>query len=56
MKVTRVGIDLAKEVFPIPCGVDGHGKTLLRRKLRRSEDDEVLQGSVRCLIGLEACY
>ena len=54
MKVTRVGIDLAKEVFQIH-GVDGHGKTLLRRKLRRSEMMKFFKGLSACLIGLEAC-
>lgn len=54
MKVTRVGIDLAKEVFQIH-GVDGHGKTLLRRKLRRSEMMKFFKGLPVCLIGFEAC-
>lgn len=54
MKVTRVGIDLAKEVFQIH-GVDGHGKTHLRRKLRRSEMMKFFKDLPACLIGLEAC-
>ncbi len=36
MKITTIGIDLAKEVFQIH-GVGVHGKTLLRKQLRRSE-------------------
>lgn len=54
MKVTRVDIDLAKEVFQIH-GVDGHGKTLLRRKLRRSEMMKFFKEVSACLIGMEAC-
>ena len=54
MKVTRVGIDLAKEVFQIH-GVDGQGKTVLRRKLRRGEMMKFFKELPACLIGLEAC-
>ncbi|SDH89261.1 hypothetical protein SAMN05428952_10913 [Nitrosomonas sp. Nm132] len=36
MKITTIGIDLAKEVFQIH-GVDTHGKTVLRKQLRHSE-------------------
>lgn len=35
MKITTIGIDLAKEVFQIH-GVDGRGKAVLRRQLKRS--------------------
>ena len=54
MKVTRVGIDLAKEVFQVH-GVDGQGKTVLRRRLRRSEMTTYFKQLPACLIGLEAC-
>ena len=36
MKITTIGIDLAKEVFQIH-EVDMYGKALLRKRLRRSE-------------------
>lgn len=36
MKITTIGIDLAKEVFQIH-GVDAQGKTVLRKQLRRRE-------------------
>ncbi len=36
MKITTIGIDLAKAVFQIH-GVDIHGKTVLREQLRRGE-------------------
>lgn len=34
MKVTRVGIDLAKQVFQVH-GVDGQGRKVFARQLRR---------------------
>jgi transposase len=36
MKVTAIGIDLAKNVFQVH-GVDEHGKVVLRKQLRRSQ-------------------
>jgi hypothetical protein len=36
MKLTTVGIDLAKSVFQVH-GVDERGKTVLRKQLRRSQ-------------------
>ena len=52
--VTVVGLDLAKHVFQIHC-VDGDGRTVLNRSLRRRE----LIGFFRQLppsrIGMEAC-
>ena len=53
MKVTRVGIDLAKDVFQIH-GVDSQGKTVLRRKLKSSEMMKFFKEPPTCLIGLEA--
>jgi transposase len=54
MKITTIGIDLAKEVFQIH-GVDKHGKTVLRKQLRRSKMAEFFANLEPCLIGLEAC-
>ena len=54
MKITTIGIDLAKEVFQIH-GVDEHGKTVLRKQLRRSKMAEFFANLEPCLIGLEAC-
>lgn len=34
MKITTVGLDLAKSVFQVH-GVDQHGKARLKKKLRR---------------------
>ena len=36
MKITSVGIDLAKNVFQVHA-VDERGKTVLRRQLRRDQ-------------------
>ena len=54
MKVSRVGIDLAKELFQVH-GVDGVGKAVVRRRLRRSEMTTYFKQLPACLIGLEAC-
>ncbi len=36
MKITTVGIDLAKNVFQLH-GVDRHGKTVLRKAIKRDQ-------------------
>lgn len=36
MRITTIGIDLAKSVFQIH-GVDKHGKIVLRKQLRRNK-------------------
>lgn len=54
MKITAIGIDLAKEVFQIH-GVDVHGKGVLRKQLRRSEMARFFANLEPCLIGMEAC-
>ena len=54
MKISTLGIDLAKNVFQIHR-VDCHGKAIVRRQLDRSK---VLQFFVKiepCLLGMEAC-
>jgi transposase len=55
-KLSRVGIDLAKNVFQIH-GVDRHGKTVWRRRLTRDKWLGVLLEKVEsgCEIGMEAC-
>lgn len=53
-EVTTVGIDLAKNVFSLH-GVDGAGKTVLRRTVRRDRLLETVAGLSPCLIGMEAC-
>lgn len=54
MKITTIGIDLAKEVFQIH-GVDAHGKAVLRKQLRRGEMAKFFANLEPCLIGMEAC-
>ena len=54
MKITTIGIDLAKEVFQIH-GVDEYGKAVLRKQLRRGQMAEFFANLGPCLIGLEAC-
>jgi transposase len=54
MKITTIGIDLAKEMFQVH-GVDAHGKAALRKQLRRSEMMKFFANLEPCLIGMEAC-
>ncbi|BBO99810.1 IS110 family transposase [Sulfuriferula nivalis] len=54
MKITTIGIDLAKTVFQIH-GVDEHGKAILRKRLNRSEMTVFFAKLAPCLIGMEAC-
>ena len=56
MKLIRIGVDLAKDVFQVH-GVDRHEKAVWRRKLRRNEWLKVLVATVEpgCEIGMEAC-
>jgi transposase len=53
MKITTIGIDLAKEKFQIH-GVDTHGKAVLRKQLCRSEMAKHFSNLEPCLIGMEA--
>jgi transposase len=54
MNVTTIGLDLAKSVFQVH-GVNGQGKAVLRRRLRRAEVVEFFAILPPCLIGMEAC-
>lgn len=54
MKITILGIDLAKIVFQIH-GVDEHGKVAVRRQLKRAEMAKYFANLEPCLIGMEAC-
>jgi transposase len=53
MKVTTVGLDIAKQVVQVH-GADKNGSTVLRRKLRRSEVGRFFAGLEPCLIGMDA--
>ncbi len=54
MKITRVGLDIAKQVFQMH-GVDGNGKSGLRKQLARAKVLEFFAQLPPCLIGIEAC-
>jgi transposase len=56
MKLSRVGIDLAKNVYQLH-GVDRFGKTIWRRRLKRHQWFKVLLDKIEpgCEIGMEAC-
>lgn len=53
MKVTTIGLDIAKQVFQVH-GADKAGRMLLRRKLRRSEVARFFSEQPPCLVGIEA--
>lgn len=54
MKVTTVGVDLAKNVFQVH-GIDEHGKVLAKKQLRRDQMAGFFVNLPPCLIGMEAC-
>jgi transposase len=54
MKITTIGIDLAKSVFQVH-GVDEHGKAVLRRPLKRDLLVKFMANLPPCLVGMEAC-
>ena len=56
MKLSRVGVDLAKNVYQLH-GVDRQGKAVWKRRLRRHQWLQVLMDTVEpgCEIGMEAC-
>jgi len=54
MKITTVGIDLAKNVFQVH-GVDAQGKTILKKQLKRDQVTAFFVNLPTCLIGIEAC-
>jgi len=54
MKITTIGIDLAKAVFQVH-GVDGRGKVLVRKQFKRKDVVGFFANLEPCLIGMEAC-
>lgn len=54
MKITTIGIDLAKTVFAIH-GVNEHGQVVLKKLLRRDQMAAFFANLPACLIGMEAC-
>jgi transposase len=54
MKITTIGIDLAKNIFQIH-GVDARGKVAVRKQIKRAEMAKYFANLEPCLIGMEAC-
>ena len=54
MKITTIGIDLAKNVFQVH-GVDAQGKAVLKKQLKRDQMAAFFVSLPACLIGMEAC-
>src|SRR5208282_6228278 len=54
MNITTVGVDLAKTLFQLH-GVNGRGKAIVRKQLKRTELSKFFMNLPPCLIGMEAC-
>ena len=56
MEITRVGVDIAKNVFQVH-GADRRGRAVWKRQLRRTNWLRVLIEKLEpsCEIGMEAC-
>jgi transposase len=54
MKIIRVGLDIAKQVFQMH-GVDEHGKSRLRKRLARAKVLEFFAQLPPCVVGIAAC-
>jgi len=54
MKISTIGIDLAKELFQVHA-VDDHGKVVQKKKLKRKEMTTYFANLAPCLVGMEAC-
>ena len=54
MKVTTVGLDLAKNIFHVVC-IDAQGKEVKKRMLRRNQVRPFFVQLPPCVVGMEAC-
>ena len=54
MKVTLIGIDLAKSIFQV-CGVNQAGKQVFNRQVRRAKLMELLMQHPDATVAMEAC-
>ncbi|SAI74247.1 Transposase IS116/IS110/IS902 family [Bordetella ansorpii] len=54
MKITAIGLDLAKQVFQVH-GVDESGKPVIRKRLKRDQLTAFFAQLPPCLVGMEAC-
>jgi transposase len=53
MKITTIGLDLAKSVFQVH-GVDATGQVMVRKSLRQSQMLAFFAKLPSCLVGMEA--
>src|SRR5690348_13051398 len=53
-QITRIGLDLAKNVFQLH-GIDASGAVVLRRQLKRAAVEKFFAHLPPCLVGMEAC-
>src|SRR5512147_1732503 len=53
-KISVIGLDLAKNVFQVH-GVDGEGKVVVRKQLKRSQVHRFFTDLEPCRVGMEAC-
>jgi transposase len=54
MDIATLGIDLAKNLFQVH-GVDGKGRTVVQRRLRRRQLLPFVAQRRPCLVAMEAC-
>jgi transposase len=54
MKITTIGLDIAKQAFQIHA-VDAGGRVVLRKRLRRNQLTAFFANLPPCVIGMEAC-
>lgn len=54
MNITRIGVDLAKNVFQVH-GVNRQGEMVVRKQLRRTQMLDWFGKRAPCLVGMEAC-
>jgi transposase len=54
MQINTIGLDIAKNVFQVH-GIDGEGRPVLCRKVRRDRLVKLFESIEPCLIGMEAC-
>jgi len=54
MKITTIGLDIAKNVFQVH-GIDAAEKVVVRKQLRRGQVMKFFAALPPCLVGMEAC-
>lgn len=54
MKLKRIGVDLAKNVFQVH-GVDSHEQVKLRKQVKRKEMLNCFRQIEPCVVAMEAC-